>query len=65
LGIGEVVVELLDIRVEVVDRVRGDEAEDLHAAVHANPELPSPAFDVDVALARSNRLNSAVTSEPR
>lgn len=65
LGIGEVVVELLDVRVEVVDRVGGDEAEDLHAAVHANPEFPSLAFDVDIALARTNGLNSAVSSEPR
>lgn len=65
MGVGEVVVELLDIRVEVVDGVGGDEAEDLHAAVHANPELPSPALDVDVALARTNGLNSAVTSEPK
>jgi hypothetical protein len=65
LVLGEVVVELLDIRVEAVDRARGDKAEDLHAAVHANPELPSPALDVDVTLFRTNGLNATISSKPK
>jgi hypothetical protein len=55
---------LLDIRVEAVNRAGGDEAEDLHASVHAHPELPAAALNVDGGLARSNRLDVAISGEP-
>lgn len=64
LAVGEVVEELLDIRVEAVDRAGGDEAEDLHASVHAHPELPATSLNVDGGLLRSNRLDVAISGEP-
>jgi hypothetical protein len=64
LAVGEVVEELLDIRVEAVDRAGGDEAEDLHASVHAHPELPAASLNVDGGLLRSNRLDVAISGEP-
>lgn len=64
LAVGKVVEELLDIRVEAVDRVGGDEAEDLHASVHAHPELPAATLNGDGGLLRSNRLDVTISGEP-
>lgn len=55
---------MLDIRVEVVDRAGGDEAEDLHATVHAHPEVPAATLNGDGGLLRSNRLDVAISAEP-
>lgn len=55
---------MLDIRVEAVDRVGGDEAEDLHASVHAHPELPAATLNGDGGLLRSDRLDVTISGEP-
>jgi hypothetical protein len=65
LRLGEIVPELLDISIEVIDRGRRNKAEDLHAAIHADPELPAVAFNGNSCLQGSNGLNTAISSKPR
>jgi S-adenosylmethionine/arginine decarboxylase-like enzyme len=64
LSVGKVVPELLDIRVEVGNRARGNEAVDSHATVHAGPELPGAALDVGTANSGTNGLHATISSEP-
>ncbi len=61
----QVVEELLDVRAEAVDRAWCDEAEDLHGAVHANPQLPGTASNGNGSNGGTDGVNVAVSSEPR
>jgi len=59
-----VVEERLQVAVELGDLASCDVAVYLHGSVHADPELPAAATDSDGALAATDGLHVAKTSEP-
>lgn len=64
LLLGDDVEELLDIAVEIIDLLRGDEAVDLHGAVVADIELPAAAGSLDGAGGLADGVDTAKSSEP-
>jgi len=60
----QVVVEVFEIGAEAGDRAGGDEAVDLHLAIHANPQIPRMTSQGDLGSRLADRVDITNPSEP-